>query len=166
MEDNQVGNEIAAASNEVEVSVDLEPEATIDNPAAVLEALKKANAEAKQRREDYQALQKEFNELKTNSGGDKFKDRAKRAEVKLALQEKGVKNVNGILKHLSLGEIDYDSEGELIGLESTLAALKEDLPQLFSAKARAGEIEQFAEGVSKKKLTASEIQAAEVLKGW
>lgn len=155
MEDNQV-QEVESANEEVEIK----------DPAAVLEALKKANAEAKQRREDYQALQKELNELKTNSAGDKFKERAKRAEVKLALQEKGIKNVNGILKHMQLSGIDFDTEGELIGLDSTLDALKEDLPELFSAKARAGNIEQFAEGVSKKRLTASEIQAAQVLKKW
>lgn len=138
----------------------------IKDPTAVLEALKKANAEAKKRREDYDALKKELDEVKQNAPGDKFKDRAKKAEIKLALHDKGLKNVDKIIRHLSLDGIDYDAEGELIGLESTLQTLKEDLPELFSAKARAGAVEQFVEGVNKKPPTASEIQAAAILKKW
>lgn len=153
-----------ATEGEAEVSTENTEE--IKDPAAVLEALRKANAEAKKRREDYDALKKELDEVKQNTAGDKFRDRAKRAEIKLALQDKGLKNVDKIIKHLALDGIDYDAEGELIGLDSTLQTLKEDLPELFSAKARAGVVEQFAEGVNKKPMTASEKQAAMVLKNW
>lgn len=137
-------------------------EEEIKDPAAVLAALKRANDEAKARREDNDALKARITELESKGSNDKYKDRALKSEIRTQLKEKGIKNVEGVLKHISLSGVDFDEEDNLIGLDATLKTLKEDIPELFSPKARAGTVEQFADGAVKKKLSASEIQAAYV----
>lgn len=150
----------------VESSEAAETAEEIKDPAAVLAALEKAKKEAKTRREDNEALKLRIAELEGKGSSDKYKERALKSEIKDALKEKGIKNVDGVLKHISLKGIDFDEEDKLIGLEATLQNLKEDIPELFSAKARAGVVEQFSEGVNKKPMTASEKQAAMVLRKW
>lgn len=129
----------------------------IKNPKAVLAALERAKADAKKYREDAEALRSAVPKE------DKYKDRAIKAEAKQSLLEKGVKNPERLLKHINLDDLDFDDDGNLAGLEGRLSELKTDFPELFSAKARAGSIDQFQEGIKPKKLTASELQAQQVL---
>ncbi len=133
----------------------------IKDPAAVLAALDRAKNDAKKYREDSEAMRKQLDERQP----DKYKDRAVKGEAKLALKDKGVVNPDRILKHMDLSDLDFDDDGNLVGLEAKVAELKEDFPELFSKKHQAGEIDQFSNGVKQKPLTASEIQAKQV-RGW
>lgn len=130
----------------------------IRDPEAVLAALERAKKDAQKYRQDSEALRKQLSETKV----DKYKERAVKSEAKLALQEKGIKNPDRIIKHMNLADLDFDEDGNLAGLEGRIAELKEDFPELFSKKHQAGAIDQFSEGVKAKPLTASEIQARQI----
>jgi len=65
----------------------------IDDPAAVLKSLEKANKEAKRYREERDALQERIN-------NDANKARAIKAEAKLALLHEGIKEPDRLVKWL------------------------------------------------------------------
>jgi minor structural protein GP20 len=137
---------------------ELETTEEIQDPKAVLAALDRAKKDAEKWR-------KEVDALKSTPGEDKFKDRAMKAEIKNTLHDSGVKNVDRILKHMSLDGIDFDDDGNLVGLESKMKELRDDIPELFDVKKRAGAIDQFKEGAITKEMTASEKQAAYIQGG-
>lgn len=144
-----------------QINEETEQDNEIKDPAAVLAALERAKNDAKKYREDGEALRKQLDEREP----DKYKERAVKSEAKLALKDKGVANPDRILKHMDLSDLDFDDDGNLVGLEGKVSELKEDFPELFSKKHQAGEVDMFSNGVKAKPLTASEIQARQV-RGW
>lgn len=148
-------------SEEVEVT-EGEETPVIKDPKAVLSALDRAKSDAQKYREDADALRAQLAE-KTE---DKYKTRAINAEVKLVLQEKGIKdqkNVNRIMKYLDTSDLDFDDDGNLPGLEGKISSLKEEFSEFFSRKYQTQPVEQFVEGSKAKPLTASEIQAKQIM---
>lgn len=67
-----------------------------------------------------------------------FKERAVKAEAKLALQAQGIKNPDRVLKFLSLDGVDFDDEGNLAGLSDKIDEAKAELPELFDQKRQVG----------------------------
>jgi len=123
----------------------------IDDPAAVLKSLEKANKEAKKYREERDALQERVN-------NDANKARAIKAEAKLALLHEGIKEPDRLVKYLSLNDLDFDEEGRLSGFEESLTALRADMPELFDPKRRARGIDAHAQGdVAQKTVTEQQV---------
>jgi len=123
----------------------------IDDPAAVLKSLEKANKEAKRYREERDALQERIN-------NDANKARAIKAEAKLALLHEGIKEPDRLVKYLSLNDLDFDDEGNLSGFDESLTALRTDMPELFDPKRRAKGIDAHAQGdVAQKTTTEQQV---------
>ena len=113
-------------------------EIVIEDIQAYYDAHEKAKA-------DLVALRSENKDLKANQDDGtadekvaEWKKRAIRAEAKVALEETGVKNADRILKYANLDSVDFDEEGNLTGLDESIDSIKQDFPELFDKKRRAG----------------------------
>lgn len=146
------------------VDVNNEPEDEIRDPAAVLEALKTANGEAKKFREESEALKERIQALEGDEGVARWKSKAVNAYAKAALREEGVKDVGRVLKYLSLEGIDLDDNDNLVGFKEKVETLKKDLPELFDKKRQVGPADAFAADATKKNLTSTELQVARLYK--
>lgn len=111
----------------------------------VQKALAKANAEAKQRREQLQALQRqsEGDAEKTareaqEAAERKLKPVAVRAAAKAAFLEAGLQGgserVAKMTKLLDLDALEIDDDGEVSGLAEQVATVKADYPELFGTQ--------------------------------
>jgi hypothetical protein len=108
-------------------------------------ALAKANAEAKQRREQLQAAQRQTEDdtgkavREAQEAAEKrLKPVAVRAAAKAAFLEAGLQGgsdrVTKMAKLLDLDALEIDDDGEVTGLAEQVAAVKEDYPELFTAE--------------------------------
>lgn len=117
----------------------------IKDPKAVLEALSKANAEAKKYRELSEAQATEIAthlEKITSLEGDEgialWKKRAIDVSAKAALATAGVKDPDRVLGLMNVADISMDEAGVLTGFNESLEATKTKLPELFDDKRRVG----------------------------
>lgn len=135
-------------------------EEEVKDPQAVLAELRRAQ-------EDLRALRAENKELKKQAEStdhEAWKERAVRAEAKLALADHGIKDADRVMKYLDLNGLDFDEEGNMTGLDEKLEQVKADLPELFDVKRRVGgKGDIFADSGEGKVPTASERQAAALL---
>jgi hypothetical protein len=109
-------------------------------------ALAKANAEAKTRREQLQAAQRQTEDdagkavrEAQEAAEKKLKPVAVRAAAKAALLEAGYQNptperLTRAVKQLDLDSIEIDDDGEVSGLAEQVAAVKADYPELFGSQ--------------------------------
>lgn len=109
-------------------------------------ALAKANAEAKQRREALQAMQRQSegdSEKAVREAQEaaerKLKPVAVRAAAKAALLEAGYQNptserLTRAIRQLDLDALEIDDEGEVSGLADQVKAYKDDYPELFGSQ--------------------------------
>jgi hypothetical protein len=137
----------------------------VKDPAKVLAALRKANADAKKYREERDALKAS---LASGDDAKKFIARAAKAEAKLKLQEQGIKDTDRLVKYLTLDDVTLGDDDTFEGLDSKIEALKGDFPELFDAKRRVGGSVNAGAGNGqevKAALTSSEIQARQILSG-
>lgn len=137
---------------------------TIKDAKAVLDALQRAKKEAKAFREERDALQQRLDSDDRGADIEKHKQRALRAEAKLALQAKGIKNVDGVAKYLDLEGVDFDDDGGVTGLDDSITKLKNDIPDLFDVKKRVGSTADiFSQGEPKQKMTGTEAQVKRLM---
>lgn len=125
MEDTQ-GNELEEVKAELET---------------VRAALKKANSEAKGYRERVEALE-------ADDSVQVWKTKAVHAHIRQALKEEGVKDVDRVLKVMSLEGVELDDKDALTpNFSENLKAAQKEWPELFDKKARvAGQADIFADG--------------------
>lgn len=108
-------------------------------------ALAKANAEAKQRREQLQAAQRQTEDDAGKAAREaaeaaekRLKPVAVRAAAKAAFLEAGLQGgsdrVAKMVKLLDLDALEIDDDGEVTGLAEQVAAVKTDYPELFSVE--------------------------------
>lgn len=97
--------------------------------------LDESKAEAKKFREQRDEFKAAAEGNEANKG---LKERALRAEAKLAVAGLGVKDPDRIVKYLNLEGVDFDEEGKVTGLDTSIDAVKGDFPELFDAKRRVG----------------------------
>lgn len=155
--------------NEV-VEAEGSAEEEVQDPKALLKAhkelkwdLEKYKSDVEKYKSDIAVYKKQLED--TAPKADKYKTRAVKAEAKIALTESGVKNPDRILKHLDLSDLDFDDEGNLPGLKGKVESLQAELPELFVAKLRAGDVEQFEKtSAPTKPLSASEKQFKMLMK--
>lgn len=135
-------------------------EEEVKSPEAVLAELRRAQ-------EDLKALRLENKTLKSDAetnDSDAWKKRAVKAEAKVALANQGLKDTDRVLKHINLDNVDFDEEGNLKGLDESLETFKSDFPELFDVKKKVGgKADIFADDAAQKTVSASELQARQLL---
>lgn len=115
----------------------MENEETVNDPQAVLAALRSAQAEIKRISGERDALTKEKEALETAAKDDVWRSRALLAEVKSALTGKGLKDADRLIKVLGTDGVDFDADGKVTGLDERLSQATKDFPELFDPKTRA-----------------------------
>lgn len=140
----------------IELVEQLELSEDIKDPAGLLQALKNANAEAKEKREALETAEAEIERL---SG---FKSGAKGTALERELKAVGVKNPERITRLMNVDSIEMGDDGKLTGFEEQLELVKTDFPELFDSKLKAQPIEQFEQKPIERQMTATEIQLAAV----
>lgn len=109
----------------------------IRDPEAFLKAYHKMKEDLKTLRSENKELTQQIESV-DDSEVTKWKERAVRAEAKNNLASQGIKDADRILKYVDLNGVDFDEEGSLTGLDDKLSDIKNDFPELFDAKKRAG----------------------------
>jgi hypothetical protein len=136
----------------------------VQNPEAVLAELRRAQADLKELRATFKALETERDGLKSqveSLNSDEMRVRALKAEVKLALQGQGIKDADRLMPYIGTEGIDFGEDGAVVGLNERLDSLKKDLPEVFDPKVRAGgKADIFANDSVEKKMTSTEAQVA------
>jgi hypothetical protein len=115
-----------------------------DEWARTQAALKKANAEAKKHRLDAKALraatesaaEKATREAgEANDAAGRYKGLVVRSAARAALATAGVKGTpDRALKLLDITDLEIDEDGDVVGLDEQVRALKKDWPDLFAGK--------------------------------
>jgi len=140
----------------------LEDGTVIDNLEAYVASHEQYKADFKALKDTHTATVTELEELKA-SGSDeavsKWKGRAIESEARNILKNEGVKDVDRILKRLSLEGVDFDDEGALVGFEDKVSEFKKDFPEVFDKKARAASIDAHEQGAVEPETDLNKIQA-------
>jgi hypothetical protein len=133
-----------------------------DNELETLRAaLKKANAEAKQYREEKELLATKVEELSSDDTLTKMQQRIIKTEAKSRLVAEGVKDPDRILKYVTADNVKVTDDG-LEGLDEVLGGVKKDLPELFDKKRQvAGGADAGVTGKTPE-LSATEKQVARI----
>lgn len=136
--------------------------AEIKDPAAVLAALDRAKKDAKQFREEKEALETEIEKYRNENA--KYSGKLLREKVMQQLAELKLANTDRLFKYLKLDELSFDEELNIIGLEDQIKGIKEDFPELFDPKLLvAGKADSADSTPVDRKISASERQAMAVL---
>lgn len=137
-------------------------EVVIEDPKAVLGALDRAKNDAKKFREEKEKLEVAISE-KDNKINE-FSKKLLNEKISQQLSKSGVQDPERMLKLFDMNEIAFDDELNIVGLDSQIEKLKEDLPEIFNAKLRvAGKADAAVSTSVSTKFSASEMQAARIL---
>jgi hypothetical protein len=136
--------------------------ADIKDPAAVLAALDRAKKDAKQFREEKEALEVEIDKYRNENA--KYSGKLLKEKVMQQLAELKLANTDRLFKYLKLDELSFDEELNIVGLEDQIKGIKEDFPELFDPKLLvAGKADSADSTPVDRKISASERQAMAVL---
>ena len=136
--------------------------ADIKDPAAVLAALDRAKKDAKQFREEKEALEVEIDKYRNENA--KYSGKLLKEKVMQELAELKLANTDRLFKYLKLDELSFDEELNIVGLEDQIKGIKEDFPELFDPKLLvAGKADSADSTPVDRKISASERQAMAVL---
>jgi len=134
----------------------------IKDPAAVLAALDRAKKDAKQFREEKEALEVQIDKYRNENA--KYSGKLLREKVMQQLAELKLANTDRLFKYLKLDELSFDEELNIVGLEDQIKGIKEDFPELFDPKLLvAGKADSADSTPVDRKISASERQAMAVL---
>jgi hypothetical protein len=134
----------------------------IKDPIAVLAALERAKADAKKFREEKDALVIQLDEFTKKSS--EINSKLLNEKISKHLSERGIQNADRLLKYIKLDEIKMSDDYEIVGLDTQIDDLKEDLPELFDVKVIVGgKADSGTQGAVNVPLTASEIQSRMIL---
>ena len=136
--------------------------ADIKDPVAVLAALDRAKKDAKQFREEKEALEVEIDKYRNENA--KYSGKLLKEKVMQELAELKLANTDRLFKYLKLDQLSFDEELNVIGLEDQINGIKEDFPELFDPKLLvAGKADSADSTPVDRKISASERQAMAVL---
>lgn len=134
----------------------------IKDPEAVLAALDRAKKDAKQFREEKEALEAKMAQYEQDNA--KVSGKLLREKVIQELAKLNITNTDRILKFVKFEGLSFDDELNILGLEDQINELKSDFPELFDPKLLvAGKADSADSAPVDKKLSASERQAMMVL---
>lgn len=126
----------------------------IKDPEGLLKAYNKA-------KEDLVSLRAELKQLQEGAGNvtdevQKWKKMALEATAASALGSDSKR----LLKYIDLAGVEMDEEGNLKGMDEKINSLKEDFPELFDAKRKAGKsnADIHENNASKVERSATDIQ--------
>lgn len=104
----------------------------IKDPAAVLAALDRAKKDAKQSREEKEALEAKLVQYEQDNA--KFSGKLLREKVIQEISKTWVGNHERLLKYLKFETLSFDDELNVVGLDDQIKELKKDFPELFDPK--------------------------------
>jgi hypothetical protein len=134
----------------------------IKDPVAVLAALERAKADAKRFREEKEALESQVQESIKKS--DEINRRLLNEKISKYLTDKGIQNSDRLLKYINADDIKMSDDYELVGLDTQIDNLKNDLPELFDPKVIVGgKADSGTQNIVNTPISASEIQARMIL---
>lgn len=111
-------------------------EEQVEKMRAALDRYKKENKTFREQRDALKA------DLAAAGGNEetlgRFRNRTVSAEAKLRLQALGVKDADRIVKLIDLSKVNLNDNDELEGLDESINAFKETVPELFDARKRVG----------------------------
>lgn len=130
----------------------------IEDPKAVLDALERAKKDAKKFREELEALQAEYDGLKSEIATlDTWKNRTKELLIKGSLGS----NAERLMKFLDHESITLGDDGDIQGLDEAINKVKSDLPELFDPKRQVGgAADAFEQNPPKQELKGTDAQVA------
>jgi hypothetical protein len=140
-----------------EVDVDAE----IRDPKAVLDALDRAKKEAKQFRMEREEISTKFESTVEELESLKSGLIAQKAVAKL--NSLGIANSDRILKYVDLVKVGLDEDFNLTNFDDQVEAIKGDFPELFDPKLRVAGLADTADKKVNVQLSASELQAKAIL---
>lgn len=134
----------------------------IKDPAAVLAALDRAKKDAKQFREEKEALELEITKYQQESA--KFSGKLLRERVLQEVAKQYAGPSDRLLKFIKFEDLSFDDDLNLVGFDEQMDQIKKDFPEIFDPKLLvAGKADSAESRPLDKKLSASQIQAAAVL---
>lgn len=134
----------------------------IKDPEAVLAALDRAKKDAKQFREEKEALETKLAQYEQDNA--KYSGKLLREKVIQELSKTWVGNHERLLKYLKFENLSFDEDLNVLGLDDQIKELKSDFPELFDPKLLvAGKADSAESRPVDKKISASELQAAAIL---
>lgn len=104
----------------------------IKDPEAVLAALDRAKKDAKQFREEKEALEAKMAQYEEQNA--KFSGKLLRERVIQELGKHNIANTERILKFVKFEGLTFDDEFNVLGLDDQIKELKSDFPELFDPK--------------------------------
>lgn len=136
--------------------------AEIKDPAAVLAALDRAKKDAKQFREEKEALEAELDKYRNENA--KYSGKLLKEKVMQELSELKLANTDRLFKYLKLDQLSFDDELNLVGLDDQIKEIKKDFPELFDPKLLvAGKADSADSTPVERKGSTSERQAMAIL---
>lgn len=136
--------------------------AEIKDPAAVLAALDRAKRDAKQFREEKEALEAELDKYRNENA--KYSGKLLKEKVMQELSELKLANTDRLFKYLKLDQLSFDDELNLVGLDDQIKEIKKDFPELFDPKLLvAGKADSADSTPVERKGSTSERQAMAIL---
>ena len=140
---------------------EIDVDAEIRDPKAVLDALDKAKKEAKQFRLEREELSAKFDSTATQLESLKSGLIAQKAVAKL--NSLGIANSDRILKYVDLAKVELDNDYNLTNFDEQVDQIKGDFPELFDPKLRVAGLADSADKKVNVQLSASELQAKVIL---
>lgn len=140
---------------------EIDVDAEIRDPKAVLDALDRAKKEAKQFRLEKEELSSKFESTATKLESLKSGLIAQKAVAKL--NGLGIANSERILKYVDLAKVELDEEFNLTNFDEQVEQIKGDFPELFDPKLRVAGLADTAEKKVNVQMSASELQARAIL---
>jgi hypothetical protein len=104
----------------------------IKDPAAVLAALDRAKKDAKQFREEKEALEAKLAQYEQDNA--KYSGKLLREKVVQELAKLNMVNTDRILKFVKFEGLSFDDDFNILGLDDQIKELKSDFPELFDPK--------------------------------
>ena len=100
----------------------------------------------------------------TNQIAAKFSAKLLEEKVKARFESTGVKDANRFMKFVDFDKLSLDDNNDVVGFDTQLESLKQDLPEIFDAKLRVGGQANTAEStVVNTRISATELQARQIL---
>jgi hypothetical protein len=104
----------------------------IKDPAAVLAALDRAKKDAKQFREEKEALELEI--IKSQDQIAKFSGKLLKEKVLQEVAKQYVGPSERLLKFINFDALSFDDEFNLLGFDDQMDRIKKDFPEIFDPK--------------------------------
>lgn len=144
-----------------ETKNEIDVDAEIRDPKAVLDALERAKNEAKKSRLEREELESRFES--TNAQLESLKSGLIAQKAVAKLNSFGIANSDRILKYVDLAKVELDDQFNLVNFDEQVDQIKGDFPELFDPKLRVAGLADSAEKSVNVQMSATQLQAKAIL---